>query len=360
MKPLVTIGLPLCKRLEYLPNVLRVIEAQDYPAIDLLISDNGLNGTKIQEIVDRHYSKANRFRQNPATVGICEHFNQLIDSANGEYYMMLADDDEVTPNYVSELVNRLIGSPSAFLGVARQQSIDKQGIVLRESSANIPQFLSGPDFIRGTWKTHEFDFQCLGTFMAKTAVLRECGGFPNFTRGYAVDNALLIKLCLKGDVAFSPNSAFRWRVDASSYGWSSPIADLARACRQYMHWMERDATVIHYAATNPAVWSELKEALIHNELLTYFWRWRDVYSHRLSFTQWVRAAFEMPYSYFYYRNVASVFARRVRAHLDRLFRSDLLERQQRQAAPFRVGDGDGHRPIESAKDALTQNLIDSQ
>lgn len=46
MSKLVTIGIPIYRRLEYLPQVLKIVEEQDYPSIELLVSDNGMNGTK--------------------------------------------------------------------------------------------------------------------------------------------------------------------------------------------------------------------------------------------------------------------------------------------------------------------------
>ena len=55
---LVTIGLPMWKRLEFLPHILKIIEAQDYPSIELLVSDNGQNGVKIREIVSACYFPA--------------------------------------------------------------------------------------------------------------------------------------------------------------------------------------------------------------------------------------------------------------------------------------------------------------
>ena len=68
MRKLVTIGIPIYKRLEYLPNVLRVVEAQDYPEIDILVSDNGMNGTAVSDVVKKHCTRPYRFRQNSATV----------------------------------------------------------------------------------------------------------------------------------------------------------------------------------------------------------------------------------------------------------------------------------------------------
>src|SRR5512133_3693762 len=100
LPPVVTIGLPIYKRLEYLPHVLDVISAQDYPSVELLVSDNGQNGDRVLEIVRRHYSKPFRFRQNPATVSISTHFNQLLQEASGKYFITLCDDDEISANYV--------------------------------------------------------------------------------------------------------------------------------------------------------------------------------------------------------------------------------------------------------------------
>src|SRR5688500_1617447 len=111
MDKLVTIGIPVYKRLEYLPNVLRIVGAQDYPNIDLLVSDNGLNGTAVQDTVVKHYPKPYRFRQNAATVSGSNHWTQLIENANGEYFVLLADDDEITPNFVSTLVRLLEKHP---------------------------------------------------------------------------------------------------------------------------------------------------------------------------------------------------------------------------------------------------------
>ena len=101
MHKLVTIGVPIYKRLDYLPNVLSKVAAQDHPNIDLLVSDNGMNGTKVSDIVKQHYSQPFRFRQNPETVGPSHHFNQIIHNALGEYVVLLADDDEIVQAVVS-------------------------------------------------------------------------------------------------------------------------------------------------------------------------------------------------------------------------------------------------------------------
>ena len=109
---LVTIGIPVYERLQYLPRVLDVVTSQDYPSIELIVSDNGMNGGAVQEILKRHYPTA-RFRQNAETVDIITHFNQIVHQASGDYYVPLQDDDEISSNYVSELVKLLERYPQA-------------------------------------------------------------------------------------------------------------------------------------------------------------------------------------------------------------------------------------------------------
>src|SRR5580692_8225700 len=104
---LVTVAIPVYKRFDFLPKAIQCVASQDYPHIELIVSDNGQNGARVPDIVRQHYPGPFRFRQNPATVSIATHFNQLLQEATGEYYVVLCDDDEISANYVSELVGVL-------------------------------------------------------------------------------------------------------------------------------------------------------------------------------------------------------------------------------------------------------------
>ncbi len=53
--PRVTIAIPVYKRLRFLPQCLQSIAEQDYPEIELLVSDNGENGQELRELVAEHY-----------------------------------------------------------------------------------------------------------------------------------------------------------------------------------------------------------------------------------------------------------------------------------------------------------------
>ena len=48
---LVTIGIPVYKRLQFLPQAVQYGVAQDYENVELIVSDNGVNGSAIPELV---------------------------------------------------------------------------------------------------------------------------------------------------------------------------------------------------------------------------------------------------------------------------------------------------------------------
>jgi glycosyltransferase involved in cell wall biosynthesis len=306
MGDLVTIGIPIYRRLQYLPHVLEVVAAQDYANIELLISDNGMNGNAVRELVDAHYPRPYRFRQNSSTVGMSEHFNQLVNDASGKYFAVLADDDEITPNYVSELV-AAIEKPGVSVAISMQETIDESGNLLRSSLDTVPETLSGSDFIRAAWLTHEYGYESFSMFLARTADVRACGAFPQFWKGTAHDDALLVKLSLGSIVAFSKHCAYRKRYSEESDGYGMTIADLARGLREFMEFLDADPTIRRYAASHRSEWNESRSCLIEVLWKTYYCRWVDLYKKRLTTWQWARAAFNLPYIPAYYRAVMRIF-----------------------------------------------------
>jgi glycosyltransferase involved in cell wall biosynthesis len=302
---LVTIGVPIYKRLEYLPSVLKMIGEQEYPAIELIVSDNGQNGRKVHDIVEALYTRRpHHVRENASTVNINQHFNQIIAESSGDYYITLNDDDEITPNYVAELVHAMEMNPGATLAMSRQETIDEGGAVLRQSKDELPPLLTGPAFIRAMWQTYEFGFGNVESFLTKTSLLRDTGSYPDFADGNHSDDAAVIRLCINGAVAFGPRATYRHRVHAGGFGWTVTIESLAAATRGFLTFLDEDRTVRRFASTDPEQWRTLREALVRMAWQTYLWRWRDIYRDRLSLSAWVRSAFAMPWLPEYYRDVS--------------------------------------------------------
>ena len=305
MNRLVTIAVPVYKRLKYLPGALRSAAAQDYPNIELIISDNGGNGATVREIADATYPRPYRLRQNAESVSLPIHFNQLLNEARGEYFVMLADDDELSPLYVSELARRLDENPRASFGVGAQEILDEEGQVIRRTKVRLPDILPGPEFFRAAFHTYEYGFECFMTYLVRTADLRRFGGYPDTPMGNAADDAILLKMCLDRDVVLSDRCAFRYRVYDWSYGLSVSSRDLAEATRRAIQMLDSDPDYQTFAHAHPAEWARLKRYLTENKLDSYYFRWRDLYRKRLTRLEWLRAAFAFPYSRYYYARVFS-------------------------------------------------------
>jgi glycosyltransferase involved in cell wall biosynthesis len=309
MTKLVTIGIPVYRRLDFLPHVLNIVSSQNYPDIELIVSDNGMNESAVHDIVKTYYSRPIKFRQNSSTVGMSIHFNQIIREASGEYFVLLADDDEISSNYVSELVTLLERHTRATVAISIQETIDETGVPLRRSSEKVPEILTGPDFIRAAWGTHEYGYESFSTFVGRTANLLNCGGYPDFYKGTALDDALIVKLCFDNFVVFSTRCTFRKRYSVASDGYAMGIKELARGLRDYLAFLESDPMI--RAVSHRRQWKESKRYLVEVAWKTYYYRWNDIYNKRLTHQEWLRAGFYMPFIPDYYRAVAQTLVQSV-------------------------------------------------
>ena len=296
----VSIVVPIYKRLHYLPGVLQAIASQDYPHIDLIVSDNGGIGEQAKPIIDAHYPRPYRLRKTPKTLSISGHFNDALTDAQGEYLLWLCDDDLISPNYVSELVGILQRRPEVAVAIARQEMIDEEGRVLRQSAPDMPELMSGEEFIHA-WT--QYGFECYATVLMRTQDVREVGGFGPFPHGTAADDALLIRLCFRGPVAFSQRCTFKWRWHESSAGFAISPKQLATDHRAFLTFLDTHPVVLDFARKHPAEWTRMKRSIVAMTWITYLNRWKLLYRNRLTTVQWVRAAFEMPFIPRYYRSV---------------------------------------------------------
>jgi len=302
MMPLVTIGIPVYKRLSCLPRALQSVLKQDYPHIELLVSDNGLNGTAVRDLVDQHYPRPYVFRQNPAIVTLPAHYNQLVEVASGKYFIWMPDDDAISPNYVSTLVPLLEQDPTVAVAIARQEYVDASGCVLRVSPNYAPHAISGEQLIT-QWT--RMGFESFTAILARTADIRACGGYPEFPGGTHCDDAVLVKLSLGCSIALTNACAYQLQQDETSVGWSLKCQVLAEDTRRFLKFLDTDPWLLAFAGRKPAQWTMLKNSLIKMTWETYYHRWDTLYKERLSLVPWVRAAFALPYIPSYYRAVRS-------------------------------------------------------
>jgi glycosyltransferase involved in cell wall biosynthesis len=143
--PRVSVGLPTFNRATSLRRAIESVLAQDYPNLELVISDNA-SSDHTQAMCEKYASRDERVRyiRQHSNRGALTNFQAVLDAAEGHYFMWLGDDDWLDDSYVTGCVKTLLARPELSLvaGVARYFDGDRlvfEGVrmnLLQESPAD--------------------------------------------------------------------------------------------------------------------------------------------------------------------------------------------------------------------------------
>lgn len=106
---LITIGIPTYNRPKELSRVLDAVLCQTYTNIEIIVSNNKSSDPEVKFVAEKYASADPRikyYHQNKP-IPVMDHFKFVSEQATGEYFMFLADDDWIDPNYIEECFNFL-------------------------------------------------------------------------------------------------------------------------------------------------------------------------------------------------------------------------------------------------------------
>lgn len=194
MTPLVSIGMPIFNEERFLDASLHSLRNQDYPNLEIVISDNGSNDRTL-EICERHAAEDARIRivRFVENQGAPANFERALELAQGQYFMWAAGHDLWAPNLISECTALLEANQGACIAFGGSSWIGVEGESLPRSS--------GWTDTRGLTpiaRLFTIFWGNMHPFMAlmRTAHLRACLPLVNMTGG---DLVLLTDLALRGD-----------------------------------------------------------------------------------------------------------------------------------------------------------------
>ncbi|MBT9500753.1 MAG: glycosyltransferase [Burkholderiaceae bacterium] len=126
--PLVSIVIPAYNQAEYLEAAIESVLAQDYPALELCVVDDGsTDGTA--QVLERYAGRAICLRH--ANMGQAATLNKGWALCKGSLLGYLSSDDVLNPQAVSTLVRALIDAPTCLVAYPDFDLIDARGIRLR-------------------------------------------------------------------------------------------------------------------------------------------------------------------------------------------------------------------------------------
>jgi len=174
--PLVTIGIPTYNRASgYFKETLECALAQTYPNMEVVISDN-CSTDNTDELVRGYTDLRIKYIKQPKPLAPTDNFNYILNNANGDYFLLLHDDDLIDRDFV-EICMRFADNRTDY-GIIRTGSriIDDNGNTVSELE-NLTSDLSLDDFFIAWLDSKTWLFLC-STLFNRTGLL-EIGGFSS-------------------------------------------------------------------------------------------------------------------------------------------------------------------------------------
>jgi glycosyltransferase involved in cell wall biosynthesis len=266
--------------------------AQTYSLIEVIVSDNG-SGDQTPEIVAKFADSRIRYRQNKKTIEAPLHWNQCLTEAKGEYFVIISDDDIVSPNFVESLVKHFQKNPSTTVGLTRCEIIDDLGQIVQFLSVPNWNCYNGVEFVLDwLWGRMVIPSRTFISLFANTKLLQFVGGYPNFTDGANSENSTIIALALHGDVGFVADAVFQYRVYAGSYGLSVKYRRLAQSAMEFREHLDADPELTRLLNNLPYKQARLiRRGVSHMLAVQYLGRLRSIYLNKLTAAELIHAIF---------------------------------------------------------------------
>jgi glycosyltransferase involved in cell wall biosynthesis len=217
----VSIGVPVFNGARYLREALDSIAAQTFRDWELVICDNA--STDETAAISRRFVEAEpraRYHRNPVNIGSDRNFNLCAELARGEYFMTVAYDDRMHPQYLEKTVAALDADPGASFCHTRAWEIDADGKTLQAAeSAEFSSAEAPHERFRNVLTVVPDIISAFG--LMRTSVFRATPGYITYPSS---DAFLQAELALRGRMLEVPEFLFFRRLHPAA-GHYVPLHD---------------------------------------------------------------------------------------------------------------------------------------
>lgn len=203
-KPLVSIGLPVYNEERFVRRTIESLLAQDYPNLELIISDNGSTDGTGQ--ICRHFADSDRrvrYERSEINLGAFVNFNRAFDLTSGQYFMWAGAHDLWETRFVSLALGMLEADPGLVLVYPQAKTIDAAGnqIGIVEDDFESRDRSALKRYLHLIWKIQSCN-------MFHGLIRREALTRARLKHVWGADVILLAELSLHGGIAQVPQVLF--------------------------------------------------------------------------------------------------------------------------------------------------------
>lgn len=277
-RPLVSVGLPTYNRADTLRHAIESILSQNYPNLELVISDNAsTDGT--QQMCEEYVRRDSRvvYHRQPDNRGAHENFERALAEAHGEFFMWLGDDDWLDQeDYILRCVEFISHNSDCELVCGRVRYFRDGAMCYDQDEMNLTQdsaFERVLDYFRRVAMNGVFYglmrrtsakevslIECLGgdwLFVARLAARGKVHTLPDLHVNRSIAGAskdvesLTRHSGLSGIAAQHPHDYIALHV-LQDIAWESPVyAALGRANRVFLGLKSAAVIITRYGAAAP-------------------------------------------------------------------------------------------------------------
>lgn len=145
----VTIAIPTYNRSQMIgESILSALNQDTEINYEVLILDNA-STDNTEEVVKKFTDQKLRYIRNEANIGMMGNWNKAVKESQGDYLMILGDDDWLLPNFINETVAVLDNNPSVGFTFGRCNKVDSTRKILMEWGYKFTPtgFLKGIDYL---------------------------------------------------------------------------------------------------------------------------------------------------------------------------------------------------------------------
>jgi glycosyltransferase involved in cell wall biosynthesis len=261
--PLVSVCVPTFNGASYLAEALASIEAQDYPNIEIIVSDDGSADDTFA--IAEKFAASSRFpcrifRHTPDT--LAGNWNYAASHASGEFLKYVFQDDIIYPAHIHLLVAAAEADRNVIFAFAKRDILFSEATAKTEVARRMKNgiaelhrgftrlrpaqvgydLLADPRLLQGNWnKIGEPTF-----VLIRRAAFLSIGGFDASFR-QLIDLDLYFRLMTKGSVAFVDQSIGGFRVHDRQLSVTQAISGLSgRELADFARKMVRDDMRCHF------------------------------------------------------------------------------------------------------------------
>lgn len=124
-QPLISIGIPTRNRVSYLQEAIESALLQSYSNIEVIVSDNESSDQTREYLASIQDSRIKVFRHE-IMIEMVENWNFCLDSAKGEYFLLLSDDDILEKNCIEILLDVYLQNPKVAFSYGSVKIIESK------------------------------------------------------------------------------------------------------------------------------------------------------------------------------------------------------------------------------------------